>query len=205
MTLERLESILRLLGGIAGITTLAIAIGASVIALRRLPAREEPAGRLLLRPLVILGMSAFFIAIAILGWRPLPIQLTPPLRAAASLFGAILLLCGIALYIWGLHSLRSMFAPSSGFAVRIQAAHKLITSGPYAHLRHPMYLGVILATLGTLFLYWTWTGLFFAIAMFGLIVRARREERLLADEFGAEWEAYAARVPMWLPFREIPS
>lgn len=92
-----------------------------------------------------------------------------------------------------------MFGPSTGFGVRLQAGHRLITSGPYALVRHPMYLAVITAGIGGLLLYRTWAMLAFAVAMFGLTVRAHREEEALAAEFGAAWEAYCRRVPAWLP------
>ena len=64
-----------------------------------------------------------------------------------------------------------------------------------------MYLAVITAGIGGLLLYRTWAMLLFAVAMFGLIVRARREEEALSAEFGAIWEAYGRRVPAWLPHR----
>ncbi len=92
-----------------------------------------------------------------------------------------------------------MFGPSTGFGVRLQAGHRLITSGPYALVRHPMYLAVITAGIGGLLLYRTWAMLAFAVAMFGLSARAHREEEALAAEFGAAWEAYCRRVPAWLP------
>lgn len=41
--------------------------------------------------------------------------------------------------------------------------------------------------------------LFFAVNMFGLIVRARREEHALAQEFGPVWEEYKRQVPGWIP------
>ncbi len=62
-----------------------------------------------------------------------------------------------------------------------------------------MYLAVITAGIGGLLLYRTWAMLLFAIVMFGLTVRARREEGALAAEFGAAWAAYCRRVPAWLP------
>jgi protein-S-isoprenylcysteine O-methyltransferase Ste14 len=92
-----------------------------------------------------------------------------------------------------------MFGPSSGFGVRLHATHQLVTTGAYAHVRHPMYLAVIATAMGSLLLYRTWATLGFAIIMFGLAVRARREESVLAQEFGPEWEAYASQVPRWLP------
>ena len=92
-----------------------------------------------------------------------------------------------------------MFAPSSGFGVRLQAPRRLVTSGAFGLMRHPMYLGVILTSLGVLLLYRTWAALALAIMMFGLIARARREDKLLASEFGEEWSRYAALVAGWIP------
>jgi protein-S-isoprenylcysteine O-methyltransferase Ste14 len=63
----------------------------------------------------------------------------------------------------------------------------------------------MLAAWGSLLLFRTWAVLGFAIMMFGLVFRARREERVLADEFGDAWRAYAARVPAWLPRRKTGS
>jgi protein-S-isoprenylcysteine O-methyltransferase Ste14 len=199
-----IEFALAQLGAIVGLSSLLIAITASILSVRRPAAREEPGGRVILQARVLFLASVFFVALAILGWRTLPIQLAPPIRAFISFVGASILIIGCTLYLWGLLTLKGMFAPSSGLAVRIQAEHKLITSGPYAFVRHPMYLGVIMATIGTLLLYRTWTGLAFSIAMFGLAIRARREEKILAEEFGAEWVTYASKVPMWLPFLSPP-
>ena len=92
-----------------------------------------------------------------------------------------------------------MFGPSSGFGVALHAGHRLIDAGPYALVRHPMYLAVMLAAWGSLMLYRTWATLAFAIMMLGVIVRARREERVLSNEFGEAWREYAARVPRWFP------
>jgi protein-S-isoprenylcysteine O-methyltransferase Ste14 len=33
----------------------------------------------------------------------------------------------------------------------------------------------------------------------GLVIRARREEQVLAAEFGEQWEAYVQQVPVWIP------
>jgi protein-S-isoprenylcysteine O-methyltransferase Ste14 len=57
----------------------------------------------------------------------------------------------------------------------------------------------MLAAWGSLLLYQTWASLGFAVMMLGLVVRARREERVLEDEFGNQWREFAARVPAWLP------
>jgi protein-S-isoprenylcysteine O-methyltransferase Ste14 len=199
MTLPQIELLLERLGAIAGITTLAIALVAVFLSLRRAPAREEPGARIFLRGPALILLSSLFIALAAILWNPIPLRLALAPRASAVLLGAVFLFAGLGLYLWGLFTLRGMFAPSSGFGVRIQAAHTLVTSGPYRYIRHPMYLAVIVATFGAFLVYRTWAALFFAVAMFGLVVRARREERILAAEFGTDWQGYASRVPMWFP------
>ncbi|MBZ0287792.1 MAG: isoprenylcysteine carboxylmethyltransferase family protein, partial [Anaerolineae bacterium] len=77
--------------------------------------------------------------------------------------------------------------------------HQLITNGPFAVVRHPMYLGVVLASIGCLLMYATWTTLLLCTLAPILIRRARREEVVLAQEFGAQWLEYCQRVPAFLP------
>lgn len=199
MSLQQIEFFLRALTAVAGLFTLTIAVVAMCLSLRQSAGREEPGARIVLRgPVLILATSLFFTVGALL-WLPLPLRLGSTSQAIAVFAGATVLLGGLTLYLWGLFSLRRMFAVSSGFGVRLHANHALVTSGPYAHVRHPMYLAVIVSAFGSLLLYQTWATLLFAVAMVGLVIRAAREETVLATEFGPEWEAYASRVPKWLP------
>ena len=76
----------------------------------------------------------------------------------------------------------------------------LATAGPYAHIRHPQYVGFVLIMLGFLVQWPT----ILTLAMFPVLVYmyvrlARREEREVAAEFGAAYARYAARVPAFLP------
>ena len=132
-------------------------------------------------------------------WRPVP--LTPPIsaRLTADALGAGLYFAGIGLYLWGAKTLGAMYRPSSSMGVRLSAEHRLVTHGPYAWVRHPLYMGLQVAAIGGMLLYRTWTFVFVAVNFLALIVRARREEEALATEFGQEWEAYARRVPAWMP------
>jgi protein-S-isoprenylcysteine O-methyltransferase Ste14 len=92
-----------------------------------------------------------------------------------------------------------MFAGSSGFGIRMAENPRLITNGPYRFVRHPMYLAVILVEFGGLLIYRNWAVLIFAVMMFGLLRRARREEQALAELLGEQWLDYTRRVPAWLP------
>lgn len=199
MSLDSLEQWIRSLGAIAGLATLACAIVGMFKSLRQPSGREERGARFALRVPVLLVATILFVWVGVLLWRPLPVQAQTLLRVILLCVGALLFFGGLALYLWGMRSLGQMFGPSSGFGVRLKATHRLVTTGPYALVRHPMYLAVIAAAIGCLLLYRTWAALVLVIIMFGLAVRARREESVLVQEFGPEWEAYASQVPPWLP------
>jgi protein-S-isoprenylcysteine O-methyltransferase Ste14 len=81
-----------------------------------------------------------------------------------------------------------------------QQAHRLATSGPYAHVRHPQYAGFILIMLGFLVQWPT----ILTLAMFPILVwmyvrLARREEREVRAEFGETYARYAAVTPAFIP------
>jgi protein-S-isoprenylcysteine O-methyltransferase Ste14 len=81
-------------------------------------------------------------------------------------------------------------------AVRVQAerGHRVITHGPYARVRHPMYAGAILYFIGTPLLLGAWSGLAFAPFFIALLAaRAVMEERVLTAALDG-YPAYAARV-----------
>ena len=81
-------------------------------------------------------------------------------------------------------------------AVRVQAerGHRVVTDGPYAVVRHPMYAGALLYFLGTPLLLGSWYGLAFAPVLIALLaVRAVMEERMLTRALDG-YPAYAARV-----------
>ena len=85
---------------------------------------------------------------------------------------------------------------------RVIDGHELMTAGPYSIVRHPIYsgmLGMLVAT-GISVTYWWWLPIGVALYVTGTLVRTRSEERLLRQQFGAAYEAYAAKVPALIPF-----
>jgi protein-S-isoprenylcysteine O-methyltransferase Ste14 len=105
----------------------------------------------------------------------------------------------MGLVVWGRLALAENYFVSTGMGAQLFAGHELVTSGPYAIVRHPMYTGLALAALGSLLLFTTWTTLFFAIFAPLVTIRARREEMALSAEFGETWQAYCRRVPAFFP------
>ena len=79
-------------------------------------------------------------------------------------------------------------------------ARTLATTGPYAHVRHPQYVGFILVMFGFLLQWPTLLTLAMFPALVWMYVRlARSEEREAAKEFGEAYAAYAARTPGFIP------
>lgn len=87
-------------------------------------------------------------------------------------------------------------------AARVLEGHKLVTEGPYRIVRNPIYTGMFGMLLATGLAISHWIGLLIAIVVFavGTVIRVHSEERLLRETFGAEFEAYAHRVPAVIPF-----
>jgi protein-S-isoprenylcysteine O-methyltransferase Ste14 len=84
---------------------------------------------------------------------------------------------------------------------RLIEGHQLVISGPYALVRHPIYLGLLLLLIAAGLAETTPIVLAGAVVLFlmGFSVRSRAEERLLRGAFGDEWERYRRRVPAIVP------
>jgi len=83
-----------------------------------------------------------------------------------------------------------------------KADHKVVDTGPYAFVRHPIYAGLLLSLAATAAAKGTILGLAgFAILLLGIWLKARMEERWLSAQLGEDaYGEYRRRVPMLLPF-----
>ncbi len=111
--------------------------------------------------------------------------------------GAVILLCSFYLFF-----LTYRENPYLSPAVRIQTerGQRVISTGPYRYVRHPMYAGVIPFVVGTTLLLGSWYGLLMGPILVAMIAfRAVREERVLRKEL-AGYDAYMERVK----YRLIP-
>lgn len=114
------------------------------------------------------------------------------------LAGVLLLLGGLGLAVW---ARRHLAAYWSG-AVGLKAEHRLIQSGPYAWVRHPIYLGLLVAMVGTALLLGSgvlgWLGV--ALASAGFLRKLLQEEHVLEQRFGEAYRAYRRQVRAVLPW-----
>jgi protein-S-isoprenylcysteine O-methyltransferase Ste14 len=84
--------------------------------------------------------------------------------------------------------------------VAIQRGHRLETQGVYAHIRHPSYLGLLIAGIGWALAFRSGLGLLLVAALIPpLLARIQAEEALFADHFGAEYQAYCASTARMIP------
>ena len=166
-------------------------------------------------------------------WSRLPIETTPLGRLGQILskrripltITLALLLFGINIFVRGLMP-RDLLSPQDipamsglalvlfGLAIRSWAAgtlHKiqaLTTTGPYQHMRNPLYFGSFLMMLGYCAI--LWDPLTLAVLMIPMVcvyyVAVRREEQLMAVIFPDAWPSYAAKTPRFIPYRPaLPS
>ena len=166
---------------------------------RRAKGRVSGRGMGLRNGLGVSLMTIAFVGIGILLWKPIPIEMPSWLEFLFTAAGALLYFGGVGLYLWGLVTIRSQFGVSSLFGAELYREHALVTDGPFALVRHPMYAGVLLAAPGALLIFRTWAMVIFVPMSLVVLFRAEREEKLLEQEFGEEWKTYASKVAMWIP------
>jgi protein-S-isoprenylcysteine O-methyltransferase Ste14 len=200
MNLNLIETLLRLSGGLLAYATLAIGFYGIWRGTRRPAGRTSGRAAGWLRSALFYCLAtAGFLGFSILFWKPLPLDLPSGARLALLIAGSLIYFPGIVFLLWARLVLGKMYFVSTSFGAQLYADHKLVTRGPFAVVRHPMYLGLIAAALGSLLLYQTWMALAYALFAPFVLRRARGEDQALAAEFGEEWRSYSQRVPTFIP------
>jgi protein-S-isoprenylcysteine O-methyltransferase Ste14 len=117
---------------------------------------------------------------------------TPEVRWA----GVGIMALGMAIAFWARVHLGSNW---SG-VVTLKEGHELIRTGPYRNIRHPIYTGILIAFLGTALVNGQVRGLIaLGIIWVSFLIKARREEIFLAQEFGPKFEEHTRHTGMFLP------
>jgi protein-S-isoprenylcysteine O-methyltransferase Ste14 len=124
--------------------------------------------------------------------RAINFKLVPWLRCARLVIGET----SLFLLIWTEIELGRQFSPQ----LQLRQEHKLITSGPYAYLRHPLYtvLDAFGLSLPLVNANWFFTA-FFILSLLGLAFRSPKEERMMLEHFVAPYRIYMQRTGRFLP------
>jgi len=116
---------------------------------------------------------------------------------AVEVAGIAFLVGGLGLYVICLRALGKFFSED----VRILPEHRLVTSGPYSLIRHPIYLGEIFfgfsipMILGSLYGF-----IIMLVPTLMLFNRIEIEERALVSKFGQEYLDYASKTKKLIPY-----
>jgi len=140
----------------------------------------------------ILTVVAAAAAVALGAALPTPLWPAGPGLVA---LGGVLVLAALGLDLWTILTLRRHHAN----VLPHRVATALVTTGPFAWSRNPIYVGNVLLLIGATFLlanpWFLPAAALLAVALHRLAIR--REEAHLARRFGAAWEAYRQRTARW--------
>jgi protein-S-isoprenylcysteine O-methyltransferase Ste14 len=119
-----------------------------------------------------------------------------PQSPAIDFAGIALTAAGVAFAIWARAHLGKYWSGD----VTIRQEHRLIRTGPYKYVRHPIYSGMLLALVGTVLVIGEYRAIVgFAIILLGFVKKARKEESFLQTQFGADFEEHKRLTGFFLP------
>jgi protein-S-isoprenylcysteine O-methyltransferase Ste14 len=120
-----------------------------------------------------------------------------PLRPVPLFAGILLLVVGL----WVFARAHADLGTNWSITLEVREKHQLVTQGIYGHVRHPMYLALLLYSLGQALVVPNWiAGPSYVVAMAVLFaLRLGPEERLMLEEFGEDYEAYMGRTRRLVP------
>jgi len=149
---------------------------------------------------IVLQMCGFFLV----WFQPPRKPFLPPVEALSGVAGIMFSVFTVAIAAgsaWLIEGAVRTLGKQWAMRARLIEDHKLITVGPYAYVRNPIYTGMLGMLIATGLATEHWILLPVAVVIFavGLVIRVRSEEKLLRDAFGEEFEQYAKRVPAVIP------
>jgi protein-S-isoprenylcysteine O-methyltransferase Ste14 len=174
---------------------------AGIFLLRKRPPKESEAKR---DPRARLGIVLQMCAYFLVWFHPPGSVFLPPVAALSGGAGIAFAAFTISLAAasgWLLEAAVQTLGKQWAVAARLVEGHKLITVGPYAYVRNPIYTGMLGMLIATGLALEHWIATIVAVLIFaaGLVIRVRTEEKLLRAAFGKEFEDYARRVPAVIP------
>ncbi len=157
--------------------------------------RLEPAASRILRALAFLVVIVLLAAPRIpLGW--LYLQLWPS-GIWPFAVGAAVTVAGLLFAVWARQHLGSNWSRS----VTIKQGHDLITTGPYALVRHPIYTGILTGFLGTAIALSQVRGIIAFVLVFLVFwAKLRMEEKWMRSQFGEKYATYAGQTATLVPY-----
>ncbi|HEU4960286.1 MAG TPA: isoprenylcysteine carboxylmethyltransferase family protein [Sphingomonas sp.] len=185
------------LPGLAALMLGFVAFLVALIAARQRRGPKDAGERRSARSLVGIAIQcvAFFVASFGVRTARLDPLSTPALVEAVVI--ALLMIAAVALFVWASRTMGRNWS----VVARTRSDHELVTTGPFAHVRHPIYTALGLFLLALAIGLGNEPRLILALPIYalGTWLRIVEEERLLREAFGDRYAAYAARVKRFVP------
>ncbi|MGY5875857.1 MAG: methyltransferase [Candidatus Thorarchaeota archaeon] len=151
---------------------------------------------------MISTFTSFFLVLLLpltwmIGGNPFLIQALLPLIDPPLILwlpGLVLLILGVILHSWSRYVRQEMAA-----SWVMSESHKLITTGPYARIRHPSYSSYFICFAGLILLLPSLVSLVLLVGFPGYYIAAKTEEELLLTHFGDEYRDYMMQSGRFLP------
>jgi protein-S-isoprenylcysteine O-methyltransferase Ste14 len=145
------------------------------------------------------GVAVQALGFIAVGFGPVDLILGPPGPFATGQLIVVLALMAatIALFVASARAMGRNWA----IVARTREDHQLVTWGPFAVIRNPIYTALFIWILTMALALGHWRGLIVGVPLYwiGTWMRVTREEKLLRAQFGAAYDAYAARVKRFVP------
>jgi protein-S-isoprenylcysteine O-methyltransferase Ste14 len=119
-----------------------------------------------------------------------------PASDLLSIVAIALVAAGLLFAIWA----RAYLGRNWSGSVTVKENHTLIQTGPYAHVRHPIYTGLLLAFVGTALAIGEWRGILaFLLILLALTIKSRTEEERMRATF-PDYDDYCRKTAALIPF-----
>jgi protein-S-isoprenylcysteine O-methyltransferase Ste14 len=146
--------------------------------------------------LLTIAWLGFFVPLI---WMATPVLAFAdyPLRPVPFAAGIVCL----AVSLWFFHRSHADLGTNWSITLEVREKHQLVTHGIYRRVRHPMYMALGLYSVGQALVLPNWVAGPSYLVTLGLLfaLRLGPEERMMREEFGADYEAYMARTKRLVP------
>ena len=145
-----------------------------------------------------IGVAIQMIGFVAVGFGPLRVMTTNSPATYAQAAGVFaLMLFTILMFLSASRAMGKNWA----VVARTRSDHDLVTGGPFAYVRNPIYTGLFGMLLAFALGFGHWRGLILGVPLYwiGTAIRVREEEKLLRAQFGQAYGEYAARVKRFVP------
>ena len=149
------------------------------------------------RAFLVLSGIIMLVLLTVPPWEYTHLPRSIPRDGLLSWFGLTLFAVGVGIQFAAVRALQGFYTVRLG----VQAAHRLITDGPYRFVRHPGYLGHMLCMAGIGLALSSLIALGLTLLMLPLLLwRIRHEEQMLSAEFGEDYLSYKKKTKRLIPF-----